>query len=58
MWVAKGHFYQITPKTTEYIVCMLDWAQATFVKGSKIQSWQELGFILAAISKIESREKA
>ena len=37
---------------------MLQWAGATFVKLTKIQAWQELVFVLAAISKIESREKA
>ena len=34
---------------------MLEWAGATFVKLTKIQAWQELVFILAAISKLESR---
>ena len=37
---------------------MLEWAVATFVKLTKIQAWQELVFVLAAISNIESREKA
>ena len=37
---------------------MLEWAGATFVKLTKIQAWQELVFVLAAISKVESREKA
>ena len=37
---------------------MLEWAGATFVKLTKIQAWQELVFVLAAISNIESREKA
>ena len=36
----------------------LEWAGATFVKLTKIWAWQELVFVLAAISKIESREKA
>ena len=31
--------------------------KATFVKGSKIQSWKELEFVLAGISKDESGEK-
>ena len=31
---------------------------ATFVKLTKIWAWQELVFVLAAISKIEIREKA
>ena len=37
---------------------MLEWAGATFVKLTKIRAWQELVFVLAVISKIESREKA
>ena len=37
---------------------MLEWAGATFVKLTKIQAWQELVFVLAAISKIDSRERA
>ena len=37
---------------------MLEWAGGTFVKLTKIQAWQELIFVLSAISKIESREKA
>ena len=39
---------------------MLEWAEATFVKLTKIQAWQELVglFVLSAISNIESREKA
>ena len=37
---------------------MLEWAGATFVKLTKIQAWQELVFVLSAISKIDSREKA
>ena len=37
---------------------MLDWAGATFVKLSKIQTWQELVFVLSAIINIESRKKA
>ena len=37
---------------------MLEWAGATFVKLTKIRAWQELVFVLAAISEIESREKA
>ena len=36
---------------------MLEWAGAKFVKLTKIQAWQELVFVLAAISNIESREK-
>ena len=35
---------------------MLEWAGATFVKLTKIRAWQELVFVLAVISKIESRE--
>ena len=37
---------------------MLEWAGATFVKFAKIQAWQELVFVLSAISNIERREKA
>ena len=37
---------------------MLEWVGATFVKLAKIQAWQELVFVLSAISNIESREKA
>ena len=37
---------------------MLEWAGTTFVKLTKIRAWQELVFVLAAISKIESHEKA
>ena len=37
---------------------MLEWAEATFVKLSKIQAWQELVFDLACISKVESFDKA
>ena len=37
---------------------MLEWAGTTFVKLTKIRAWQELVFVLAAISKIERREKA
>ena len=36
---------------------MLEWAAATFVKLTKIQAWQELVFVLSAISTNESREK-
>ena len=55
MWVAMGLFYQMIQKDWRY--CMLEWAGATFVKLTKIQAWQELVFVLAAISKIESRQK-
>ena len=41
-----------TEKSWRY--CMLEWAGATFVKLTKIKAWQELVFVLAAISKIES----
>ena len=51
MEIAVGLFYQMK-------YCMLEWAGATFVKLIEIQAWQELVFILSAISKIESREKA
>ena len=37
---------------------MLEWAGTTFVKFTKIRAWQELLFVLAAISKIERHEKA
>ena len=41
---------------------MLEWAEATFVKLTKIQAWQDLAFDLvfdlAGISKVESRDKA
>ena len=37
---------------------MLEWAGTTYVKLTKIRAWQELVFVLAAISKIERREKA
>ena len=53
MWVAVGLFYQMIPKH-----CMLEWAGAIFVKLTKIQAWQELVFVLSAISNIESCEKA
>ena len=37
---------------------MLKWAQAKFVQGCKTQTWQELVFVLAGITKVESHEKA
>ena len=37
---------------------MLEWAGAAFVKLTKFQAWQKLVFVLAAISNIDSREKA
>ena len=57
MWIARGFFYQMIPKNLTIFV-MLEWAGATFVKLTKLQAWQELVFVLAAISNIESREKA
>ena len=48
----------VSNDTTKKRYCMLEWAWATFVKLTKIQAWQELVFVLAAIRKIESREKA
>ena len=59
MLVAMGLFYQMIPKTLTILYAWVnEWAGATFVKLTKIQAWQELVFVLAAISKIESREKA
>ena len=57
MWVAIGLFYQMIPKTSDDIVCLSE-QESHFVKLTKIQAWQELVFVLSAISNIESREKA
>ena len=45
------------PKTSDDIVCLSE-QESHFVKLTKIQAWQELVFVLSAISNIESREKA
>ena len=59
MWVAMGPFYQMIKwhqQISRY--CMIEWVEAALVKESKIQAWQEFGYVLAAISKIESRKNA
>ena len=49
----------MTPQNpTIFMLDTLRVAEATFRKGSKIQHCQEFVFVLAGISKIESREKA
>ena len=51
-----SHIYQLTPKN---LIKLFSWVRRSNVQEKEqIQSWQELGFVLAAISKIKSREKA